>query len=179
MKNIKINSSEESYYELKFDQLVSEIKADKWFGDVSSNQIEDYLNDKDSLIALLQSINETIEFFKLFANQSMNWDEENTRGLILGSRTVPSPEELIFVISGMSKPNTKPKNISQEEILRNAKNLINPRFTQWEVIAKSFSEDLCKEQLKSENQHWDLLTEHQKINSLLSEEFFLILHPLI
>ena len=172
-KNIKINSSEESYYELKFDQLVSEIKADKWFGDVSSNQIEDYLNDKDSLIALLQSINETIEFFKLFANQSMNWDEENTRGLILGSRTVPSPEELIFVISGMSKPNTKPKNISQEEILRNAKNLINPRFTQWEVIAKSFSEDLCKEQLKSENQHWDLLTEHQKINSLLSEEFFL------
>ena len=171
-KNIKFNSNGESYYELKFASLISEIKADKWFGDVSSQQIEDYLDNKDTVIALSESINETIEFFKLFANQSMNWDEENSGGLIFGSRTVPTPQELIFAVSGLSSQNKKPAIINNEEILRNVKGLINPNFSQWEVIAKSFSEDLCKEQLKTEDEYWQL-TEHQKINSLLSEDLFL------
>ena len=171
-KNIKFNSNGESYYELKFASLISEIKADKWFGDVSSQQIEDYLDNKDTVIALSESINETIEFFKLFANQSMNWDEENSGGLIFGSRTVPTPQELIFAVSGLSSQNKKPEIINNEEILRNVKGLINPNFSQWEVIAKSFSEDLCKEQLKTEDEYWQL-TEHQKINSLLSEDLFL------
>lgn len=171
-KNIKFNSNGESYYELKFASLISEIKADKWFGDVSSQQIEDYLDNKDTVIALSESINETIEFFKLFANQSMNWDEENSGGLIFGSRTVPTPQELIFAVSGLSSQNKKPKIINNEEILRNVKCLINPNFSQWDIIAKSFSEDLCKEQLKTEDEYWQL-TEHQKINSLLSEDLFL------
>ena len=171
-KNIKFNSNGESYYELKFASLISEIRADKWFGDVSSQQIEDYLDNKDTVIALSESINETIEFFKLFANQSMNWDEENSGGLIFGSRTVPTPQELIFAVSGLSSKNKKPEIINNEEILRNVKGLINPNFSQWEVIAKSFSEDLCKEQLKTEDEYWQL-TEHQKINSLLSEDLFL------
>ena len=171
-KNIKFNSNGESYYELKFASLISEIKADKWFDDVSSQQIEDYLDNKDTVIALSESINETIEFFKLFANQSMNWDEENSGGLIFGSRTVPTPQELIFAVSGLSSQNKKPEIINNEEILRNVKGLINPNFSQWEVIAKSFSEDLCKEQLKTEDEYWQL-TEHQKINSLLSEDLFL------
>ena len=155
-KNIKFNSNGESYYELKFASLISEIKADKWFGDVSSQQIEDYLDNKDTVIALSESINETIEFFKLFANQSMNWDEENSGGLIFGSRTVPTPQELIFAVSGLSSQNKKPEIINNEEILRNVKGLINPNFSQWEVIAKSFSEDLCKEQLKTEDEYWQL-----------------------
>jgi predicted ATP-dependent endonuclease of OLD family len=171
-KNIKFNSNGESYYELKFASLISEIKADKWFGDVSSQQIEDYLDNKDTVIALSESINETIEFFKLFANQSMNWDEENSGGLIFGSRTVPTPRELIFVVSGGPSQNRNTEIINNEEILRNVKGLINPNFSQWEVIAKSFSEDLCKEQLKTEDEYWQL-TEHQKINSLLSEDLFL------
>ena len=171
-KNIKFNSNGESYYELKFASLISEIKADKWFGDVSSQQIEDYLDNKDTVIALSESINETIEFFKLFANQSMNWDEENSGGLIFGSRTVPTPQELIFVVSGGPSQNRNTEIINNEEILRNVKGLINPNFSPWEVIAKSFSEDLCKEQLKTEDEYWQL-TEHQKINSLLSEDLFL------
>jgi len=171
-KNIKFNSNGESYYELKFASLISEIKADRWFGDVSSQQIEDYLDNKDTVIALSESINETIEFFKLFANQSMNWDEENSGGLIFGSRTVPTPQELIFVVSGGPSQNRNTEIINNEEILRNVKGLINPNFSQWEVIAKSFSEDLCKEQLKTEDEYWQL-TEHQKINSLLSEDLFL------
>lgn len=171
-KNIKFNSNGESYYELKFASLISEIKADKWFGDVSSQQIEDYLDNKDTVIALSESINETIEFFKLFANQSMNWDKENSGGLIFGSRTVPTPQDLIFAVSGLSSQNNKPEIINNEEILRNVKGLINPNFSQWEVIAKSFSEDLCKEQLTTEDEYWQL-TEHQKINSLLSEDLFL------
>ena len=171
-KNIKFNSNGESYYELKFASLISEIRADKWFGDVSSQQIEDYLDNKDTVIALSESINETIEFFKLFANQSMNWDEENSGGLIFGSRTVPTPQELIFAVSGLSSQNKKPEIINNEEILRNVKGLINPNFSQWDIIAKSFSEDLCKEQLKTEDEYWQL-TEHQKINSLLSEDLFL------
>ncbi len=171
-KNIKFNSNGESYYELKFARLISEIKAGKWFGDVSFQQIEDYLDNKDTVIALSESINETIEFFKLFANQSMSWDEENSGGLIFGSRTVPTPQELIFAVSGLSSQNKKPETINNQEILRNVKVLINPNFSQWEVIAKSFSKDLCKEQLKTEDEYWQL-TEHQKINSLLSEELFL------
>lgn len=171
-KNIKFNSNGESYYELKFASLIGEIKVDKWFGDVSSQQIEDYLDNKDTLIALSESINETIEFFKLFANQSMSWDVENSGGLIFGSRTVPTPQELIFLVSGWPSQNRITEIISNEVILRNAKGLINPNFSPWEVIAKSFSEDLCKEQLKIEDEYW-LLTEHQKINSLLSEDLFL------
>ena len=171
-KNIKFNNNGESYYELKFGSLISEIKADKWFGNIPLRQIEDYLENKDSLIALSESINETIEFFKLFANQSMNWDKENSSGLIFGSRTVPTPQELIFVVSGSPSRNAKPELISNEEILLNVKGLINPNFSQWEVIAKSFSEDLCREDLKSEDEYWQL-TEHQKINSMLSEYLFI------
>jgi predicted ATP-dependent endonuclease of OLD family len=72
----------------------------------------------------------------------------------------------------LSSQNKKPAIINNEEILRNVKGLINPNFSQWEVIAKSFSEDLCREQLKTEDEYWQL-TEHQKINSLLSEDLFL------
>ena len=172
-KNIRFNSNGESYYELKFSQLLSEIKADRWLEDVSRQQIEEYLENKNELIAISDAMNETINFFKIFANQSMNWDEENPGGLINGSRTVPSPKDLIFVINGIANGKNAPKVIKNEVILENTKNLINPNFSQWEIIAKSFSEDLCKEKIKNEDDDWDLLTEHQKINSLLYEELFL------
>jgi hypothetical protein len=47
----------------------------------------------------------------------------------IGSRTVPTPQELIFAVSGLSSQNKKPAIINNEEILRNLEKIVNYFFS--------------------------------------------------
>lgn len=171
----EINNTE--FFELFYGRYLEEIDARKWFSDTSLCQIENYLNDRDAHNAAEEIVCQIIDFFKILINNSMGWGSDSLIGLIPGSRTVPSPAELIFLISGSLGHNgeefLKPQMISHQSILAETRNRLNPDMTEWEKIASNYANDSCTNSFNVLKEYWDENSIIVKINSLLSEELFL------
>jgi AAA15 family ATPase/GTPase len=179
IKKGKIDNIE--YFELFYGRYLDEIDTRKWFADTSLCQIERYLKDRDAHNAAEEIVCQIIDFFKILINNSMDWGSNELIGLIPGSRTVPSPSELIFLISGSTWLNGSPGKrkiippqiISHQSILIETRNRLNPELTEWEKIAANYAKDKCAEPSDNLKDYWDKNSITTKINSLLSEELFL------
>lgn len=174
-------SNNNSYFELFYARYLEETDTKKWFSDTSLCQIESYINDRDAHNSAEEIICQIIDFFKIFINNAMNWESNKLIELIPGSRTVPSPSELVFLISGSawhsgSKGENKfirPQMISHQSILVETRNRLNPELTEWEKIATNYAKDKCLESSNDLKEYWDENSITTKVNSLLSEELFL------
>ncbi len=180
----KVNNYElfdTEYFELFYDRYLEHIDPRKWFADTSLCQNERYSRDRDAHNAGEEIICQIIDFFKILISNSMNWENERLIGFIPGSRTVPSPSELLFLISGSAwfsrrdndKDTILPQLISQQGILNEARNRLNPELTEWEKIATNYAKDKCAHPSDSLKDYWDENSITVKLNSLLSEELFL------
>ncbi len=172
-------SNNNSYFELFYANYLEETDTNKWFSDTSLCQIENYINDRDAHNSAEEIICQAIDFFKIFINNAMNWESNELIELIPGSRTVPSPSELIFLISGSVWHSgrrgkiIKPQMISHQSILIETRNRLNPELTEWEKIAANYARDKCSESSNELKEYWDENSITTKVNSLLSEELFL------
>jgi predicted ATPase len=179
-KSVPIVTNQENgqiFYEATFENDLGSISADKWFNDISYCQIERYLEDRPAYDSLEELISQTVQLFKILINDFMGWDREPHTSVISGSRAVPSPSELIFLISGRAI--IRRNDIVRPDLVKNDKNLsilktkINSTHPQWETLATNFSLDLRNDLSDEESEHWDELSPTKKLNSILSEELFI------
>ncbi len=179
----KSKISDDEYIELFYNKYLEEIKSGKWFSDTSQCQIDNYLNDRDAHNAAEELICQIIDFFKIFVNNAMNWNRDELIRLIQGSRTVPTPSELIFLISGAAYLQRKtsisdekfisPQLISNNKALDATRKKLNQELNEWEIIARNYALDKYSESNEDLKDFREEKSVTKKINLLLSEELFI------
>lgn len=173
------NKADKSSFRLTYNilsQSLSERTPNEWFSDPNADE-EFYISENSQIFyAADDLVQQIINFIKLIIFDSLVKNDRSNLPVVSGSRTIPSPEELIFITNGepikSGKNLIRPELIKNDQIYKTIESEINGPSMLWGHLAQVASNKRENSETTS-YEYWYDLSELGKINSLLTEELFI------
>jgi len=121
---------------------------------------------------------QVIEFFKIVFNKHFFAVDHKNLPLVKASRTVPSRDEVISIVSGEVYERSdgkmgRPVNINYSTTLLSIANSLNKLQPHWSYLCASLAHAKSEDGVAPEVIEWDLMDSIAKINWMLREDLFI------
>ena len=121
---------------------------------------------------------QVIEFFKIVFNKHFFAVDHKNLPLVKASRTVPSRDEVISIVSGEVYERShgkmgRPVNINYSTTLLSIANSLNKLQPHWSYLCASLAHAKSEDGVTPEVIEWDLMDSIAKINWMLREDLFI------
>ena len=129
----------------------------------------------NQLEAVAQQI---IDFFKIIFNKHFFAVDHKNLSLVKASRTVPSRDEVISIVSGETYKRSdgelgKPININHSTTLLSLANSLNKLQPHWSYLCASLAHTKSEDGANTGSVEWGLMDSIAKINWMLREDLFI------
>lgn len=167
---------QDNYFSYYLEPRLGDMNPNQWFPhEIYSLRNFDDMAALNQLEAVAQQI---IEFFKMILNKHFFSINHKNLPLVKASRTVPTKEEVISVVSGeIHKKNNGEigyvQNINSTTTLQVLADSLNKLSPHWSYLCASVAHHQTLEIPQPINTDWDLLDAISKINWMLREDLFL------